>query len=222
MAEANTCSDQRADRLVRGGAVAVLRFDRADPVLSAAEAIHEGGITSIEITLTTPEAPSLIERVRQALAPDALVGAGSVRTVQEAKTALQAGAEFVVGPVCIPEIVEVAHRQDAVAVPGALTPTEVYRAHTAGADLVKVFPASTVGKGHLKALAAPLPPLSLMPTGGISLEDAGTWIRAGASVVGIGSALEAKQAIEAEQYEALTDRARRLRQRVEAAREDRP
>jgi 2-dehydro-3-deoxyphosphogluconate aldolase/(4S)-4-hydroxy-2-oxoglutarate aldolase len=206
----------RLERLVESGAVAVVRTQDAGRLPAIAEALLDGGITAVEVTMTTPDALSAMTSVKEAVGDGGIVGIGSVTDAATTRAALQAGAEFVVSPVCKASVVEAAHADDVPAVPGAFTPTEAQRAHEMGADLVKVFPASMGGPDYIRALKAPLPHLTLMPTGGVGLDDAGAWLQAGAAVVGVGSALLA--GAEAEGPAAITDNARQLRQSLDAAR----
>jgi 2-dehydro-3-deoxyphosphogluconate aldolase/(4S)-4-hydroxy-2-oxoglutarate aldolase len=203
------------------GAIAIIRMDDPDTLMRTVDAIRAGGITAIEITMTTPDALAAIERVAAAYADDdpVRIGAGSVLDGPTARQALSAGAEYVVSPVLKAEMIEMCHRYDVPAIPGAFTPTEVQRAHELGADVVKVFPASAMGPGYFGALQGPMPHVKLMPTGGVSLDNAGRWIEAGARVVGVGSALLDEQALAAGDFDQITDNARTLRRSIDAARD---
>jgi 2-dehydro-3-deoxyphosphogluconate aldolase/(4S)-4-hydroxy-2-oxoglutarate aldolase len=203
------------------GAIAIIRMDDPDTLMRTVDAIRAGGITAIEITMTTPDALTAIERVAAAYADDdpVRIGAGSVLDGPTARQALSAGAEYVVSPVLKAEMIEMCHRYDVPAIPGAFTPTEVQRAHELGADVVKVFPASAMGPGYFGALQGPMPHVKLMPTGGVSLDNAGRWIEAGARVVGVGSALLDEQALAAGDFDQITDNARTLRRSIDAARD---
>jgi 2-dehydro-3-deoxyphosphogluconate aldolase/(4S)-4-hydroxy-2-oxoglutarate aldolase len=202
------------------GAVAIIRIDDPATLMQTISAIREGGLTAIEITMTTPDALSAIEEAAAAFADDPAVhlGVGSVLDGPTARQAISAGAEYVVSPVLKAEMIETCHRYDVPAIPGAFTPTEVQRAHELGADVVKVFPASAMGPGYFGALQGPMPHVKLMPTGGVRLDDAGQWIEAGARVVGVGSALLDEEAIAAGDFDRITDNARSLRRRIEDAR----
>lgn len=210
---------RRTELLLAEKAVAVLRADDPAVLPPIAEALLEGGISAIEVTMTVPGALGAIEKVRSVVGEDGIVGVGSVLDASGALGAVEAGAEFVVSPVVKREIVNTAHEQGVPAIPGALTPTEIQTAHEAGADVVKVFPASTMGKGYLQAVKAPLPHLRLCPTGGVSLNDAGDWLRAGAAMVGVGSALLDGTDPEANDYAPITANARRLRRSLNAVSE---
>jgi len=202
------------------GAVAIIRMDDSATLMRSITAIRDGGIPAIEITMTTPDALSTIEEAAGAFADDPAVhlGAGSVLDGPTARQAISAGAEYVVSPVLKAEMIETCHRYDVPVIPGAFTPTEVQRAHELGADLVKVFPASAMGPAYFGALRGPMPHVKLMPTGGVSLDNAGQWIEAGARVVGVGSALLDKQAVAAGDFDRITDNARTLRRSIEDAR----
>lgn len=207
-------------KIVDTGAVAVIRLSDVEQLTRVIGAVRRGGITTIEITMTTPDALRVIDEVTEQFVDDdeLLVGVGSVLDGPTARMAINAGAQFVVGPTLSADLVETSHRYDVPAIPGTFTPTEVSRAHERGADIVKVFPASTVGPSYFWALQGPLPHVKLMPTGGVGLRDAGDWIRAGACVVGVGGALFDEKAIADEDYDALTENAEILRRSVDAAR----
>lgn len=212
-----TTRSRRVNRLLDEQAVAVLRADDPAVLPPIAEALLAGGISAIEVTMTVPGALEAIGEVRAAVGEDGIVGVGSVTDAQDVLRAVEAGAEFAVSPVFKRPIVDTAHEYEVPALPGALTPTEIQRAHEAGADVVKVFPASAMGKGYLGAVTAPLPHLRLCPTGGVSLDDAGEWLRAGAAMVGVGSALLEGADPAAGDYDQVTANARRLRRALDSA-----
>jgi 2-dehydro-3-deoxyphosphogluconate aldolase/(4S)-4-hydroxy-2-oxoglutarate aldolase len=205
--------------LIRRGAVAVIRMTDTERLLRVVEAICEGGVTAIEITMSVPRAFEMIEEVVRRLGDSALVGAGTVLDAETARLAIAAGARYVVSPVFKPEIIRTAHRYDVPALPGAFTPTEILAAHEAGADIVKVFPADVVGMTFFKAIKAPMPQLRLMPTGGVTLTNAGDWLRAGACAVGVGSALLDPKAITEARWDKLTENARLLMASIRQSRE---
>ncbi|ACY48049.1 bifunctional 4-hydroxy-2-oxoglutarate aldolase/2-dehydro-3-deoxy-phosphogluconate aldolase [Rhodothermus marinus] len=204
--------------LIRRGAVAVIRMSDPERLVRVVEAICEGGVTAIEITMSIPRAFQMIEEVARRLGDVALVGAGSVLDAETARLVIEAGARYVVSPVFKPEIIQTAHRYDVPALPGAFTPTEILAAHEAGADIVKVFPADVVGMAFFRAIKAPMPQLKLMPTGGVTLTNAGEWLRAGACAVGVGSALLDRAAIAEGRWEKLTENARTLMESIRQAR----
>lgn len=176
-------------RITTLGALAVVRVPRAEDVLPVARALHAGGVSAIEVTMTVPGALQAIERLAREGGAEMLVGVGSVLDAETARRAVEAGARFIVSPVFRAEVVDEAHRHDAAVLPGAFTPTEILRAHQAGADMVKVFPSDALGPAFIKGVLAPMPFLGLCPTGGVTPQNAGQWIRAGAAAVGLGGAL---------------------------------
>lgn len=202
--------------IARDRAVAVVRTDAPDQLIGLAQALQVGGIVCFEITMTVPNALEGIRAVTEAMRGSVLVGAGSVTDAATAKAAIEAGARYIVSPVFKREVVEAAHAHGAAAMPGCFTPTEILAAHEAGADVVKVFPAGSLGPGFIKGVLAPMPFLNLMPTGGVSLDNAGEWLRAGAVAVGAGSALVDPAAVAAGDWRTLTENARRLRAAVDA------
>lgn len=207
------------DRIVAGGVVAVLRGTDAATVVDVAEALRDGGVTAIELTADTPGVLGMLEDVTDALGgSETIVGVGTVLDAETARSAMLAGAEFVVSPSLHEDVIDTCNRYGVPVIPGAMTPTEAIRAYEAGADVVKLFPASTVGPGHVRALSGPLGQVPIMATGGVDLDNAGDFIEAGASCVGVGSALVDDEAIERGDFEALTATAREFTETVEAAR----
>ena len=182
------------------------------------DAIAEGGVRAIEVTMTVPDAVELIRTLARSLPADILLGAGTVTDADTARAVIDAGARYVVSPVFRPEMIAACHERDVAAAPGCFTPTEILDAHECGADIVKVFPATALGPQFIKDVRAPLPQVRLMPTGGVSLDNAGEWIRAGAVAVGVGSALLDAKAIDAGRFDVLTSNARRIVASVAAAR----
>lgn len=168
--------------------VAVVRHDRAEDAAAIADAAIDGGIQVIEVTFTVPNAPELISAVRSRH-PGAVVGAGTVLTTDQLDAAVVAGAEFAVSPVFDEEVAARAERRGMPFAPGAATPTEIARAASAGAALVKIYPAATLGPGFVRAVRDVLPTIPLMPTGGIRPADVEAWLDAGARAVGIAGAL---------------------------------
>ncbi len=195
------------NRIFELKAVAVVRMNNAEKLKKVVEAIYKGGVSAIEITMTTPGALNSIESLSKSMGDEILIGVGSAINKQMASDAINAGAKFVVSPIFKRELIEIAHQNDVPAMPGCFTPTEIQTAFEAGADVVKIFPADVVGMAFFKGVLAPLPHLKLMPTGGVSLTNAGDWIKAGACAVGIGSALLDKKAIEEGNYNKLTQNA---------------
>lgn len=207
-------------RLVDSGVVAVLRGADADTVIEVADALRAGGVTAIEVTADTPGAVDMIDDVSSSFADgETIIGAGTVLDSETARSVLLAGAEFVVCPSLHEDVIEVCNRYGKVVAPGVMTPTEAVRGYEAGADLVKVFPAATLGPGHLKAMKGPLGHIPMMPTGGVDLDNVAEFIEAGAVGVGAGSSLVDSDAVERGDFEAITETARKFTEAVEAARE---
>lgn len=194
--------------------VAVLRIKEAGKLKKVIDAIYEGGISVVEITMTVPNAIRLIEKMSGELSKNILLGVGSVLDPRTAEDAVKAGAKYVVSPVLKKEIIETAHRFDVPAMPGCFTPTEIQTAYESGADIIKVFPADILGMAFFKGVLAPMPHLKLMPTGGVTLINAGDWIKSGACAVGIGSALLDEEAIKNENYSKISDNARMIMKNI--------
>ncbi|NNE71874.1 MAG: bifunctional 4-hydroxy-2-oxoglutarate aldolase/2-dehydro-3-deoxy-phosphogluconate aldolase [Rhodothermales bacterium] len=204
-------------RILDARAVAVIRVSDPGRLLPVVEALLNGGVRGIEVTMTVPDALTQIRLVDQTFGEDAILGVGSVLSADTARLAIEAGARYVVSPILKPEIIAAAHTLDAAAMPGAFTPTEIQKAHEAGADIVKVFPANVVGMAFFRGVLAPMPHLRLMPTAGVTLTNAGEWLAAGACAVGVGSALLDRAAIESEDWQTLTDNARTLMRSISEA-----
>lgn len=198
----------RCRRLTDPGIIAVVRARRADQVLPLAEALVAGGVTAIEVTLTTPDALTALAATARHLGARALVGVGTVLNAEQCRAALAAGAEFVVSPIARRELVPLAHAADKPVMLGACTPTEAQLVYEAGADFVKLFPAETLGPAFIKALRAPLPHLKIVPTGGVDLRTLADFIRAGCVAVGVGSSLITADILAREDWPALTELAR--------------
>ena len=201
------------------GIIPVVRAQSADEAMQAIDAIRAGGISILEITMTVPGAVGVIEEVTKRYGDDALVGAGTVLDAETARVCILAGARFVVSPALNFETIDVCRHNEIAVMPGALTPTEVVQAWSAGADFVKVFPAGAVGgASYIKSLKAPLPQIELVPTGGVSLKTAADFIRAGASALGVGADLVDLKAIREGQQNLITERAREFVKIVQEAR----
>ena len=202
------------------GVIPVVRATSADEAMRAIDAIREGGIAVLEITMTVPGAIGVIEQVSARYGKDALVGAGTVLDPEIAEACISSGAQFIVSPALNPETIAYCRRHDVAVMPGALTPTEVVQAWSAGADLVKVFPAGAVGgPSYLRSVKAPLPQIELVPTGGVSLKTAADFIRAGAAALGVGADLVDIKAIREGNAAVITERARLVVEIVRQARE---
>jgi 2-dehydro-3-deoxyphosphogluconate aldolase/(4S)-4-hydroxy-2-oxoglutarate aldolase len=197
-------------RLLEGKIVAVVRLDSAEALVNVAGALKAGGISTIEFTMSAPGVLEMISQAASHFGRDVLLGAGTVLDPETARAAILAGAEFIVTPTLNKATIELCRRYGKPVVPGALTPTEIQTAWEAGADLVKVFPASTMGPGYLKAVLAPLPHLRLVPTGGVSADNAAEYIKAGAAALGVGGKLVDKAIVARGDWDAITAEATRL------------
>jgi 2-dehydro-3-deoxyphosphogluconate aldolase/(4S)-4-hydroxy-2-oxoglutarate aldolase len=198
------------------GLLPVLRATSIEEALAIAEAIEAGGITVLEITMTVPGALELIRDMVRKRGDRLLIGAGTVLDPETARTCILAGAAFIVSPALNLRTIEICHRYGVAVLPGALTPTEVVTAWEAGADVVKVFPCSALGgASYLKALKAPLPQIELIPTGGVSLSTAATFLEAGAFALGAGSDLVNSSAITQGKPEIITEQAQRYRRVIQ-------
>jgi len=211
--------DATLTRMVDSGIVAVVRAPSGQMLVDVAEALLRGGVEAIEITFTVPGAHRVLEQVADRLGQKILLGAGTVLDPETARTALLAGAEFIVAPTLNLDLIRLCRRYDKAVVPGALTPTEVLSAWEAGADIVKVFPSDFTGPGYLKALHGPLPQVRLMPTGGVNLQTAADFLRAGACALGVGGALVERKAVETGDMARIESLARKFVQIVRETRE---
>jgi 2-dehydro-3-deoxyphosphogluconate aldolase/(4S)-4-hydroxy-2-oxoglutarate aldolase len=205
-------------RILDDGVVAVVRLPSGEQLLDVAVAIEAGGLGVIEFTMTTPGAAEAIAAASAAMGDRVVIGAGTVLDGVTARMAINAGARFIVAPTLSRETIEACHRYGAVAIPGAYTPTEILTAWEWGADLVKVFPATSLGPRYFKDVLAPLPQIRLVPTGGVDLETAGSFLAAGAVAVAVGSNLVDPKLVAAGDFDTLTERARGFRAVVDTAR----
>jgi 2-dehydro-3-deoxyphosphogluconate aldolase/(4S)-4-hydroxy-2-oxoglutarate aldolase len=202
--------DEALDIILTTKIIAVIRMPDAAKVARTAEAIRRGGVRAIEITMTTPGALEIIGEMAGEKRAGVLIGAGTVLDAATAAAVIQAGADFVVSPVLNFDMIRVCRDGDTFVAPGAFTPTEILAAWGEGADVVKVFPASAAGPKYFKDLKGPFPDVRLMPTGGVSVENAAEFMRSGACCVAIGTALLDPDAIATGDWEALTRKARTL------------
>ncbi|MFN2571340.1 MAG: bifunctional 4-hydroxy-2-oxoglutarate aldolase/2-dehydro-3-deoxy-phosphogluconate aldolase [Gemmatimonadales bacterium] len=208
------------DTLREVGIIPIIRAPSADAAVAVAEALLEGGLTVAEITMTVPNAIDAIGVVAKRLSGRLLLGLGTVTDADTAGRAIDAGAQFIVTPCLVPEVIETARRADVAVLPGALTPSEVFEAHRRGGDMVKVFPAQAVGgAAYLRALRAPFPHIPLVPTGGVTLDNVVEMFEAGAAAVGVGTELISQVALARRDYAAITARAKQF---VTAVRQARP
>lgn len=211
-------TDATFDALTESGLVAIIRKGDPDTLIETIDALVAGGVTAIELTADTPDVTDLITEINGSF-DEVVVGAGTVLDAQTARNCLVSGAEFLVSPSLHPAVIDTANRNGALVAAGVMTPTEVIQGWEAGADLLKVFPASTVGPGHLAALEGPFGDLPLLPTGGIDLDNVAAFIEAGAVCVGVGSSLIDDETIERGDFETITARARNSLAEIDAARE---
>ena len=207
------------NQIAQAGIVAIMRAKSSDQLMAAADAIRSGGVNVIEVTMTTPGALDVIHAAVQRYGNEILFGAGTVLDPETARQAILAGAQFIVCPTFKHETVALCKRYSVPVMPGAYTPTEILTAWEAGADMVKVFPADTLGPAFIKAVMAPLPQVKLVPTGGVSLANIADFVHAGVEAVGVGGELISNALLEARDFNTLTERARKFVEAIQQARE---
>jgi len=208
-------------RIIETGLIPVVRAESSDIAMRAIDAIKEGGISVLEITMTVPGAIRVIEEVARRFGEDVIVGAGTVLDAETARACILAGAKFIVSPALDLETISCCRRYSIPVMPGAMTPSEVLTAWKAGADFVKVFPANAVGgASYIKALKAPLPQIELVPTGGVSLKTAADFIKAGAAALGVGTDLVDTAALRKGEDKSISARAKQFIEIVKSAREE--
>jgi 2-dehydro-3-deoxyphosphogluconate aldolase/(4S)-4-hydroxy-2-oxoglutarate aldolase len=191
-------------RLLTPGIIAILRSPTGAKLIDAAKAVLAGGVTALEVTMTTPGALNIIRDTKRALGDQIVMGVGSVLDAESCRSALLAGAEFVVTPAVRPEVIQMANRYGVPIACGALTPTEAIHAHELGADFIKLFPADNLGARYIRSLLAPLPMLQIIPTGGVTPENAVELLNAGAVALGVGSALVSQDILDNGDWPKLT------------------
>jgi len=202
------------------GIIPVIRAASADAALAVVEALVQAGLRVAEITMTVPNAIDAIASVEKRFGGEVLVGAGTVTDAETVRRAVDAGAEFIVSPCLVPEVIDAARRAEVAVLPGALTPTEVFEAFRLGGDMVKVFPAQSVGgAAYLRALRGPFPDIPFVPTGGVTLDNVREMFDAGAVAVGVGSELVSKDALARGDYDAIGALAARFLAAARKARE---
>jgi 2-dehydro-3-deoxyphosphogluconate aldolase/(4S)-4-hydroxy-2-oxoglutarate aldolase len=201
------------------GLVAIIRASSSDELIDVVHALRDGGVTCIEVTMTTPNALDVIRAARADVGDSAAIGVGTVLDAETARAAVDAGAQFVVAPILDLPTIETCKQLNVPVSPGAMTPTEIVRAWQAGADFVKVFPTSTLGPKFLKDIRGPLPQIKLVPTGGVNLDTVADFIHAGASALGVGSSLVTKEAVANREFDKLKSLAAEFLKRVREARE---
>ncbi|CAM3781937.1 bifunctional 4-hydroxy-2-oxoglutarate aldolase/2-dehydro-3-deoxy-phosphogluconate aldolase [Alicyclobacillus pomorum] len=201
-------------RVKQAGAIAILRRQPIHSVLSVVDALMAGGITAIEVTFDSEGAQELIQSLRRTFGQDLFIGAGTLMTPAQVRQAVEAGADVLLSPHLDVTLVETAASLGAVMIPGIVTPTEIVQATRAGADTLKLFPAGPLGPAYLKDLLGPFHGTSFIPTGGITVDNAADFLRAGAIGVGMGSALVPKHEVEAGDWSSITRRASELMRRI--------
>jgi 2-dehydro-3-deoxyphosphogluconate aldolase/(4S)-4-hydroxy-2-oxoglutarate aldolase len=209
---------QIVHRLLNPGIVAVIRADSSEQLLHVAEALKNGGLPAMEVTMTTPNAIEVIREVTEKFGDEILMGVGTILDTETCRAALLAGAEFVVTPIFRAEIIQLCKRYGKPIVCGAYTPTEMLNAWDAGADFIKVFPADGLGPNYIKAVKAPLPQLEIIPTGGVDVNTAGDFIKAGCAAVAAGSSLVSKKILQSQNWSELTATAKKFVEAVAKAR----
>ena len=200
------------EQLLATKIIAIIRLSSSDSVFELAKALHKGGIRAIEITMGTPNALDEINKLSQI--EGVIPGVGSVIDAKTAQSAIEAGAQFVVTPVSKPEVIRMAHKYDKPILSGAMTPSEILQAYEWGADVVKLFPAANFGLSYFKALKAPMPHLPIMPTGGVTVENAAEWLENGAVCLGVGSSLINKKLIAEKDFSGITAIARAMTEAI--------
>jgi 2-dehydro-3-deoxyphosphogluconate aldolase / (4S)-4-hydroxy-2-oxoglutarate aldolase len=207
------------NRMISEGLVPVIRVATAQEAMDVADAIKGGGVTCIEITMTVRGAIDVIKELTQKYQDEIIMGAGTILDPETGRAALLAGAQFIVSPTLNLDLIQLAHRYSAVVIPGAMTPTEILTAWNAGADMVKVFPAAQLGgPEYLKAIRGPLPQILLVPTGGVNLQNAAAFIKAGATALGVGGELVDKKAIKEKKFNIITENTRAFLKVIQEAR----
>jgi 2-dehydro-3-deoxyphosphogluconate aldolase/(4S)-4-hydroxy-2-oxoglutarate aldolase len=199
-------------------AVAIIRTDSTERALAAAQAVIAGGFRAIEITYSFAGATDAIRKLAESNENDLLIGAGTILNPEQAHKTVDAGARFLVSPCVLPEVIDAAHELEVVIIPGAFTPTEIYTAHSLGADIVKIFPAVRFGPEYLRAVRGPLPQIPIMPTSGVDASNVAEWFRAGAVAVGAVSSVLDPELMRNREWDEITKRAREFMDAVRAAR----
>ena len=208
------------NRMVSEGLIPVIRVSSAQEAMDVSDAIKGGGVSFIEITMSVQGAIDVIKELAQKYKEEIIMGAGTVLDPETGRAALLAGAQFIVSPTLNLDLIQLAHRYSAVVIPGTMTPTEILTAWNAGADLVKVFPAAQLGgPEYLKALRGPLPQILLVPTGGVNLQNAGAFIKAGATALGVGGELVDKKAMKEKKFHVITENTRAFLRAIREARQ---
>ena len=206
------------DRVLNPGIIAIIRADSSEQLLSAAEALYEGGVTGMEVTMTTPNALQVISDVSKRFGRKVLIGVGSILDTETCRAAMLAGAEFVVTPITRPEVIKMCSRYGKPVACGAYTPTEALTACENGADFVKIFPADQLGPQYIKNILAPMPQLRIIPTGGVTVETAAGFIKAGCVALAAGFSLVSKDILKNQDWKKLTEQSAAFVEAVKKAR----
>lgn len=207
------------NRIIEEGFIPLIRASSDKEATDIAHAIKEGGASLIEVTMTVPGAIDVIKELVKKFKDEIIIGAGTVLDAETARVALLSGARFIVTPTVNLELIYMAHRYSTVVIPGAMTPTEILTCWNAGADFVKVFPASLLGgPDYIKAIKGPLPQIFLVPSGGVNIQNAGDFLRAGASAVAVGGELVDKKAVKEKRFHVITENTRAFVKAIKEAR----
>ncbi len=206
------------DRILNPGIVAIIRADSSEQLLAAAEALYEGGVTGMEITMTTPNALQVISDVTKRFGSKVLIGVGSVLDTETCRAAILAGSEFVVTPITRPDVIKMCNRYGKPIASGAYTPTEAMTAYESGADFIKIFPADQLGPQYIKNILAPMPMLQIIPTGGVTIQTAESFIKAGCVALAAGSSLVSKEILKNQDWKKLTETAAAFVEAIKKAR----
>ena len=207
------------NRMISEGLVPVIRVTSAAEAIDVSDAIKEGGVSFIEITMSVPGAIDVIKELTKKYKDEIIMGAGTVLDTETGRAALLAGAQFIVSPILNIDLIHLAHRYSALVIPGTMTPTEILTAWNEGADMVKVFPAAQLGgPEYIKAVRGPLPQVLLVPTGGVNLQNAGAFIKAGAAALGVGGELVDKKAIQEKKFNIITENTKAFLKTIREAR----
>lgn len=208
----------QTEQLIENGVFSVIRMSDEDKILKVIDAVRKGGVKCIEITMTVPHAFELIKNLVESVDDKSIVGAGTVTSLEDAKKVVELNAKFVATPVLIPDIIQFCNSANIPVIVGCFTPTEIFQAYKTGANIIKIFPAVTLGTEFLKEFLAPFPNFRVMVSGGISISNVGDWVAAGAKLVAVGKDLLNKRLISEERYDIITSKAMTLMSNFNEAR----